>query len=110
MSDFMTDIALFDQQEETIGNLSPGRSNQSDEARNLSDSQETGSIDPGVRQGEGNLFVGQKDFDFTELSPERLEAAIELLTKQQQRITVQADSLGQQANRFYKTAKEMKKQ
>lgn len=108
MSDFMTDIALFDQQEETLGNLTPGRTqgvanlNAADEA--------SGSADLAVRQDAGNLFVGQKDFDFTNFSPGRLEAAIELLKRQQKQFTIHADSLGQQANLFYKTAKEMKKQ
>ncbi|MCG8603455.1 hypothetical protein MJD09_00435 [bacterium] len=112
MSDLITDLAVFDQQEETLSNLTSSGSG----VRSLSESDFANAADEDFRNleqrnlSQTNFFVGQKGFDFADLSPEQLEQTIELLKKQSQQLRAQADSLGQQAKRFYETAKEMKKQ
>jgi hypothetical protein len=112
MSDLLTDLAVFDQQEETLSNLTTSGSG----VRSLSDeSADASQNNPNVETGltappQTNFFVGQKGFDFTELSPEQLEQTIELLRKQSRQLRAKADSLGQQAKQFYETAKDMKKQ
>jgi chromosome segregation ATPase len=112
ISDLITDLAVFDQQEETLSNLRSSGS----AVRSLSeDLANTNSPDEDRAVGQTdrpqrNLFVGQKAFDFADVSPEQLEQTIELLRNQSQQLKAQADSLGQQARRFYETAKEMKKQ
>ncbi|MFQ5676256.1 MAG: hypothetical protein ACE5G1_10195 [bacterium] len=109
IDDLVADLALFDQQEEILSNLSP----QTSGSRNLNIADESqASTDVGEAKvpGETDLFfVGQKDFDFSVLSSEQLEEILLSLEKQEQRAKARADSLRKQADTFYGTAKELKK-
>jgi chaperonin cofactor prefoldin len=104
MDELVTDLALFDQQEEALSNVSTFN----EQARAFNEEISIGEV--GENQFlEENLLVGQKDFDFSNLTTERLEEAIEHLKNQQQHIQAQADSLADQAESFYQAAQEMKK-
>ncbi|MCH8021245.1 hypothetical protein IH785_15460 [candidate division KSB1 bacterium] len=78
IDDLVTDLALFDQQEEILGNLIT-----SDGGSRLAAADESNpdtEISQGFRASETHLiFVGQKDFDFSTLSTEQLEEVIENL-------------------------------
>lgn len=109
IGELVTDLALFDQQEEILGNLSTAEGGSRVAVDNAS------SPDPEITQGalasESNLvFVGQKDFDFSTLSTDQLEEIIESLINQEKQAEVKADSLGKQAETFYKMVKQPKKQ
>jgi len=108
IDDLVTDLALFDQQEEILGNLSTAqganRFNSADESSASTD------LSTGLRASESNLiFVGQKDFDFLTFSTEQLEEIIENLIEQEKQAEVKADSLGKQAEIFYRAVKKSKK-
>ncbi len=109
IDDLVTDLALFDQQEEILGNLSTAEgASRLTGADALNPDAE---ISQGLRAAETNLiFVGQKDFDFLTLSTEQLEEIIESLIEQEKQAEVKADSLGKQAETFYKAVKQSKKQ
>lgn len=106
MNDLVTDLALFDQQDEALGNLA---------SESKTANVENGSlINPSndFRASGSNqlaILVGQKDFDYGHLSTEQLEEVIVLLKKQQAEAATKADSLAKQAQSFYRTAKEQKK-
>ncbi|MFQ5824748.1 MAG: hypothetical protein ACE5JB_11875, partial [bacterium] len=107
IGDLVTDLALFDQQEEALGNVSTLNT------KALTAGEEGGPTEDYKENREfieENLYVGQKDFDFSNLSTEQLEEVIENLKKRRQRIQAQADSLAKQAEAFYQAAQEMKKQ
>ncbi|MFQ5866054.1 MAG: hypothetical protein ACE5IW_12575, partial [bacterium] len=106
MNDLVTDLALFDQQEEALGNVMSTNKARffGEEALDTDESRELGDFI------EENLLVGQKDFDFSNLGMEHLEEVIEHLRNRQQHIQAQADSLGKQAEIFYQAAQDMKKQ
>ncbi|MFQ5751532.1 MAG: hypothetical protein ACE5HI_05995 [bacterium] len=107
MSDLVTDLAVFDQQEEALGNVSAA----SGEALEVADQEDRFvGIKDKNKLIEENLIVGQKDFDFANLSAEQLDEVIENLNKRQKRMQSQADSLARQAELFYKAAQDMKKQ
>ncbi len=107
--DLVTDLALFDQQEEILGNLSTSEGGSrlaSADASNPDD-----EISQGLRASESNfIFVGQKDFNFSTLSTEQFEEFIESLIEQEKQAEIKADSLGQRAETFYKAVKRFKKQ
>ncbi len=109
MSDFVTDIAFFDQQEEALGDVSKLQEEKALNVVGAEDFFDRGVQDLNVRI-ERNLLVGQKDFDFSNLSIEQLEDVIDDFNKRELRVQAQADSLAQQAEVFYKAAKKMKKQ
>ena len=105
----MTDLALFDQQEEIPGNLITSES--SNRLASADASNPDAERTQGLRFFETNLvFVGQKDFDFSTLSTEQLEEVIENLMAQEKQAEAKADSLGKQAEIFYKAVKQPKKQ
>jgi hypothetical protein len=110
MNDLVTDLSMFDQQEEALGNVNTfdvqdiGGDGTSEEFAGPTTGR--GQIGLTVESG---LLVGQKDFDFSTLSPEQLEDVIASLKKQEERMKAQADSLAQQAELFYKAAQDMKK-
>ncbi len=107
INEFVADISTFDQQEEALGVGSLER--QSSDLLSESD----GPVDEsraGTAPFEDQLSVVQKDFDFSSLSSEELEETTEFLKNQEQQMRVKADSLGQQANRFYKVAQDKTKQ
>lgn len=106
IGEFMTDLALFDQQEEALGDV-----NVSEEALNVVRENQPATdftMDPKFIQE--NLLVGQRNFDFSSLSSEQLEDVIDNLKESQSRLHALADSLAQQADAFYKAEQEMKKQ
>ena len=106
IGEFVTDLALFDQQEEALGDV-----NVSEEALNVVRENEPATdftMDPKFIQE--NLLVGQRNFDFSSLSSEQLEDVIYNLKESQSRLHALADSLAQQADAFYKAEQEMKKQ
>ncbi len=108
IDDLVTDLALFDQQEEILGNLITSEGGR---LAGADASNPNAEITPGLRASETNLvFVGQKDFDFLTLSTEQLEEVIENLMAQEKQAEVKADSLGRQAETFYKAVKQPKKQ
>jgi len=110
IDDLVTDLALFDQQEEILGNLSTSEGGSSRLA-GADESNPDTEISQGLRTSESNLiFVGQKDFDFSTLSTEQLEEFIESLINREKQAEVKADSLGKQAETFYKAGKKSKKQ
>ncbi|MFQ6113307.1 MAG: hypothetical protein ACE5NG_04355, partial [bacterium] len=102
MNDLVTDLALFDQQEEALGDVSTVNK----ETMTL---DERGNPTTTKEFIEENLLVGQKDFDFSSLATHYLEDAIEQLKKRQQTIEAQADSLADRAQAFYQAAQEMKR-
>lgn len=102
MNDLVTDLALFDQQEEALGDVSTVNK----ETMTL---DERGNPTTTKEFIEENLLVGQKDFDFSNLATHYLEDAIEQLKKRQQTIEAQADSLADRAQAFYQAAQEMKR-
>jgi len=109
IDDLVTDLALFDQQEEILGNLSTAEG--ASRLIGADASNPDAEISQGLRAAETNLiFVGQKDFDFLTLSTEQLEEIIESLIEQEKQAEVKADSLGKQAETFYKAVKQLKKQ
>lgn len=106
IDDLVMDLALFDQQEEILGNLSASGANlQTEDVQTAVDFTERSTF------SDNDLFlVGQKDFDFSTLSSEQLEEIIENLAKQEQQAKTKADSLDKRAETFYRAAKESKKQ
>lgn len=105
INDLVTDLALFDQQEEAIGNINPSTSEVQADI-NSNPLGETATLSrKSLTEG---FLVGQKDFDFSSLSSEQLEDAIEIFKKQEHLTQVRADSLAKQAERFYKAAQENK--
>jgi len=109
IDELVTDLALFDQQEEILGNLIA--SDGSSRLAAADDSNPDTEISQGFRASETHLiFVGQKDFDFSTLSSEQLEEVIENLLAEEKQAEVKADSLGKQAETFYKAVKQSKKQ
>ncbi len=109
IDDMVTDLALFDQQEEVLGTLNT--SEDGSRLANAEDFNPDAEVTQGLRASETNLvFVGQKDFDFSTLSPGQLEEIIESLIDQEKQAEVKADSLGKRAEIFYKAAKQQKKQ
>ncbi|MFQ5652141.1 MAG: hypothetical protein ACE5IY_19605 [bacterium] len=105
IGDLVTELALFDQQEEAIGNLDAA----ANQATELALSEDA-AVTAGARGTETLILVGQKDFDFSTLSAEQLEDAIDVLKERQALAESRADSLAQEAERFYQAAKEYKKQ
>ncbi len=103
INDLVTDIGVFDQQEEALGNVSD-LSNEE-----FTDANPTGSLQEQIRALEKNLLVGQKDFDFSTLSSEQVEEVLANLNQREQRFNAQADSLARQAEAFYKAVQDMKK-
>ena len=109
IDDLVIDLALFDQQEEILGNLSTSEGG--GRVAGADASNPNAEITQGLRAFETNqVFVGQKDFDFSTLSTEQLEEVIENLMAQEKQAQVKADSLGKQAETFYKAVKQPKKQ
>ncbi len=108
IDDLVTDLALFDQQEEILGNLSTSEGGSKLAGADANPNPE---ISQGFSASESNLiFVGQKDFDFSTLSTEQLEEVIENLMAREKQAEVKEDSLGRQAETFYKAVKQPKKQ
>ncbi|MFQ5639273.1 MAG: hypothetical protein ACE5IR_14920 [bacterium] len=108
INEMVTDISVFDQQEEALGDVSDLKT------RSLA-ATEGDNLDVGVTPEERSAlsddqFLIGKNFDITNISSELLEDAIEILEKRQQQVRAQADSLAKQANRFYKAAQDKKKQ
>lgn len=113
MSDLVTDLSVFDQQEEALGNVNTfdvqdltGGAGPTTPDGQFGEGAGRGEIGKAIEQ---SLIFGQKDFDFSNLSPEQLEDVIANLKKQEQRLKAQADSLAQQAETFYKAAQDVKK-
>ncbi|RMF68012.1 MAG: hypothetical protein D6743_04030 [Calditrichaeota bacterium] len=106
MRDFVTDLAVFDQQEEALGEVSKLAA----EAAADRVGEESGQDFQAAQQAlENTLPVGPPDFDFSTLSPEQLEDLIETLKQREARVLAQADSLARRASAFYKTARDLKK-
>ncbi len=105
IGDLVTDLAVFDQQEEAVGDPTVGRSTEQLSGIDNAPLREESSV-----ATESGYLVGQKDFDFASMSPEQLEEAIAELQRLQQRAESQADSLANEAKKFYKAAEEFKKQ
>jgi chaperonin cofactor prefoldin len=108
MNDLVTDLAMFDQQEEALGNVNTFDVQQIN-PESATDLTVGGTRSETGRFTEQTLIFGQKDFDFSALSPEQLEEVIANLKKHEERLKAQADSLARQAEAFYKAAKESKK-
>jgi hypothetical protein len=114
MSDLVTDLSVFDQQEEAMGNvntfdvqdLTGEAGGPTTPEGQFGDGAGRGQIGKAIEQ---SLILGQTDFDFSNLSPEELEEVIANLKKQEQRLKAQADSLAKQAETFYKAAQDTKK-
>jgi len=105
IDELVADLAVFDQQEETIGNLSAESvQTLTDESSALSGRTE-GAFQPG-----DNILAGQNDFDFTELSSEQLEDIIAALSRQHRQAITTADSLGRWADAFHRAADKLKKE
>lgn len=104
IEDLVTDLALFDQQEEAIGDINTA----SEEALGtaLIDGADRGSSPaPGLQ----NILVGQKDFDFNSLSEGDLEDVINKLEVDKLKAESKADSLANRAKSFYQKAESRKK-
>lgn len=119
ISDLVTDLSLFDQQDEILTNLPDrGQSITGEESgfRNRADEilapgadvQESGA--GYEKDAVDGLFISQKNFDFSKLSEAELEEAIEMMQKQYLRVSSKADSLSQIAEKYYKTAKEQREE
>lgn len=104
IEDLVTDLALFDQQEEALGDINTA----AEEVLNASiDGADRGSS---PTSGLQNILIGSKDFDFDRLNHEELEDVIIKLEADKLKAESKADSLANQADIFYKASKSMKKQ
>jgi chromosome segregation ATPase len=103
INDLVTDIGVFDQQEEALSNVDDLARAENPGATS------TGSFEDQVRAIEKNLLVGQRDFDFSTLSSEQVEELLANLNQRELQFKAQADSLARQAEAFYKAAQDMKK-
>lgn len=103
INDLVTDIALFDQQEEAVTDAS------TQSVESLGPIGETSDVSQ-RRSGLEGLPLGQRDFDFTSLSTDQLETLLEKMAAQKARTEATADSLSRQADKFYRAAQETKKQ
>lgn len=103
INDLVTDIALFDQQEEAVTDASSQRVEGL-----LGPIGETNDLPQGRSDLQESLPLGHRDFDFTSLSTDQLETLLENMAGQKKRAQATADSLGQQADRFYRAAQETK--
>lgn len=107
MGELVSDLEIFDQQEEfATGSLDKGA-----DAANFG--PET-TVDYGTARAldassQTAILVGQKAFDFENLSVDEVEAVMEDLLIQQKRTLTQADSLARQAEIFYRTAENLKR-
>jgi len=108
IDDLVTDLSLFDQQEESISELQPDRVSSASE----------GSSDLGMVDGPAGsafavldgLLVSQKDFDYTALSTDDLDQAIQQVLRRQKFAQSKADSLAERAKHFYQAAEDIYKQ
>ncbi len=108
IEDLVADLALFDQQEEAIGELDPQSvSAAADELNSIG--EVAGAVDRAARDLASSRFINQKDFDYSRLSGEELEQAIEALERRQQIAESKADSLRNRAQQFYRAAEDLKK-
>ncbi len=105
MGELVSDLALFDQQDEVLTEASTAR-----------EAAQTGLTDTGPRErgqisaAESGLgLVGQKVFDYETLSTGQLEELVARLAGQRQRAASQADSLAARAKAFYQAAEEFRK-
>jgi hypothetical protein len=107
ISDLVTDLAIFDPQEETLSSTSAAAAqDKTDQSTNPA--LETGSDFRADALTIDNLVVNPKDFDFTDLSANDLETVLDSLNQYQKRLQIQADSLAAQAKLFYQSAQEQK--
>lgn len=107
MADLVTDIAFFDQQEESFSELSTASEKTALTDEEVSPLQDFTS---GRNILLENIFASKKDFDISRLSPQEFEEIIASLIRREQRLSTRADSLAQRAKVFYQTAEDMKKQ
>jgi len=108
IDDLVTDLVLFDQQEESIANV------ESKSGQSIKDNETaTDFSGPGSRGDlqslPENVLVGPRDFNFNTLNNEELEDAIEILQKKSKQSEASADSLAKQAEKFYRAAELLKK-
>jgi hypothetical protein len=116
IGDLVTDLSLFDQQDEILTSL-PSRESVSaslDEGQSRNQDFPDATAIPEnsfiyeKSEVDGQVFISQKNFDFSKLSEEELEEAIEMMEKQYLRASSKADSLSQIAEKYYRTAKEQR--
>lgn len=104
LDDLVTDVALFDQQEEALGNLTSGSSTVE---LNAPDTEVRGTRSVSRRPPE-LLLVAEMDLDVSRLSRDDLQAVLEQLQAQRQRVESLADSLAARAEKFYEAAEQRK--
>ncbi len=97
MSELVSDLALFDQQEEAVTALSAARS-----------VAETGTDFTDAAVSQDNRLASQKSFDFEVLSTEQIEELILQIKKKQHITAARADSLADRANKFYQAAEKLR--
>lgn len=104
IDDLVSDLALFDQQEEMLGELATNTNEAAlVDASNMTDAQGR------IFQKTDDILVGPKDFDFSELTTDQLENILVELAAKKKRVEVQADSLRHRADTFYQAAEKSKK-
>jgi hypothetical protein len=116
IDDMVADIALFDQQDEALGNFdtAPGSEKTASDAVNIPAEdfldEQVRITDPATATQGQSLLTGQKDYDYAILSSEQLEILIEQLSLRKENAGATADSLATRAEAFYEKAEEMEKQ
>ncbi len=103
IDELVTDLSLFDQQEETLGNVETGQSATLESTEDFA----------GIRQNsqtDAFVLIGPPDFSFSSLSEGEFEDVILQLRQQQTLADARADSLARQAERFNKAADDFQKQ
>ena len=105
IDDLITDLALFDQQQEALSSA-----DQPESAQAPSTSLIDESAAPGREISETTLFFSQPDFDFSKVSNDQLESLLLELEKREAVTEARADSLSKEAAKYDKAAEEFKKQ
>jgi hypothetical protein len=106
ISDFVTDLSVFDQQEEVLSGTQTSDRTVQD---NVDYTGEAALAPDDIRQSEStfdNLIINPNNHDYTNLTSDDLETVIETIAAHQNRLITQADSLNVQAKKFNKTAQE----
>lgn len=106
ISDFVTDLSVFDQQEEVLSGSRPATSTAQDNV----DFTGEAALAPDDLRGAGstfdNLIINPNNHDYTNLTSDDLETVIETIATHQNRLITRSDSLKTQAKKFNKSAQE----